>query len=445
MSSQELRRSGGVHLTVPMERYMLKCGTELLVSPRPGAPVTALEMHLKGGPSQDPDGREGTAYLTSALLSQGTETWSEEELAAQLEPMGAHIIGSASGLAARVEGKEWKALAAIFADMILRPTFPTDRVKLQKQRLQHRLLVEQENPQAQAGLAFRRLIYGDHWMGRAAYGSLESVAKINSRTLRAHHRRAWVSNRATLAVCGDVKGPEVKRLFDRLLKGWKSGRDLKLRKPVFPKRGTRVALERADRRQVHIFMGHIGIRRSDPDYPALVVLDHVLGTGPGFTNRIARRLRDEQGLAYTVYASIASSAGVSPGTFTAYIGTAPENVSLAIGGFLEEMRRIQDERVSEDELELVKSYLVGSFPMGYERAARRASYLIASRIHAFPDDYLETLPRAFEAVTPADVQRVARKHLHPGSCCLSASGPVSKKELRGALRGQARISELIDS
>ena len=82
----------------------------------------------------------------------------------------------------------------------------------------------------------------------------------------------------------------------------------------------------------------------------------------------------------------------------------------------------------------MKGYLIGSFPMGYERAARRASYLIASRIHKFPDDYLETLPQAFEAVTPADIQRVAKKHLHPGACCLSASGPVKKADLRAALR-----------
>jgi zinc protease len=131
---------------------------------------------------------------------------------------------------------------------------------------------------------------------------------------------------------------------------------------------------------------------------------------------------------------------VSPGTFTAYIGTSPENVSTAIAGFLEEMRRIQEEPVSEAELELVKGYLIGSFPMGYERAARRASYLIASRIHNFPDDYLETLPRAFEGVTPEDIQRVAQKHLHPGRCCLSASGPVSKKELSDALRGTGLLA-----
>jgi len=435
MNALELRRAAGVHLSVPCERYELNCGVELLVSPRPGAPVTALELHLRGGPSQDPKGKEGTAYLTSALLSQGTETWTEEELAAQLEPMGAQIIGSASGLAARVEGKEWKALAAILADMVLRPTFPADRVKLQKQRLQHRLLIERENPQAQARLAFRRLVYGDHWMGRAAYGSLETVAKINSRTLRAHHRRAWVSNRATLAVCGDVDGRAVKRLFDRLFRDWAPGKTLKPRKPKFPKRGSRVSLHRADRRQVHVFLGHLGIRRADPDYPALVVLDHILGTGPGFTNRIARRLRDELGLAYTVNASISSSAGVGPGMFTAYIGTSPENVDTAIEGFLREMRRIQTERVSEAELDLVKGYLIGSFPMGYERAARRASYLIASRIHKFPDDYLETLPQAFDAVTPADIQRAAKKHLHPGACCLSASGSVKKTDLRTALRG----------
>ena len=128
MTTQARRPSGGVRLSVPVERYELKCGASLLVSPRPGAPVTALELHLKGGPSLDPAGKEGTAYLTSALLSQGTEKWSEEELAAQLEPMGAQIIGSASGLAARVEGKEWRSLAAILAAHLVGATL-TDKRK----------------------------------------------------------------------------------------------------------------------------------------------------------------------------------------------------------------------------------------------------------------------------------------------------------------------------
>ena len=89
------------------------------------------------------------------------------------------------------------------------------------------------------------------------------------------------------------------------------------------------------REQVHVFLGHPGIRRDDPDFYKLSVMDHVLGTGPGFTDRISRKLRDEQGLCYTVSASITSSAGLEPGHFSAYIGTSPQNVARAIEGDVE--------------------------------------------------------------------------------------------------------------
>jgi zinc protease len=163
-----------------------------------------------------------------------------------------------------------------------------------------------------------------------------------------------------------------------------------------------------------------------------VVMDHVLGTGPGFTNRISRVLRDEQGLAYSVNASIHSTAGILPGMFTAYIGTSPKNVKTAAHSFLREMRRIQDEAVPKDELDLAKSYLIGSFPLGFERAARRVSYLVSAEVHRFPADNLERLLRAFASVTSEDVQRAAKKHLFPERCAFAAAGPIAKADLAKA-------------
>jgi zinc protease len=158
-------------------------------------------------------------------------------------------------------------------------------------------------------------------------------------------------------------------------------------------------------------------------------MDHVLGTGPGFTNRISRKLRDEMGLAYSVSASIHASAGLLPGLFTAYIGTSPEHLATAARGFLEEIRRIQTELVGKEELEVAKSYLLGSFPLGFERAARRASYLISAELHGFPENHLEQLLAEFGAVTAAEVRRVARAHLFPDSSCIAAAGPVKRGEL----------------
>ncbi|MBI5362308.1 MAG: insulinase family protein, partial [Planctomycetes bacterium] len=280
-------------LELTIERFELACGAVLLVSRRAGAPVTAVHAHVRGGPAQDPPGLEGTAFLAGSLVDQGTRDFTEERIAEQLEPCGGELAGDASGIHGSIAGGEWKLLLRVMTSMLTKPTYPAEKVALHKQRLLDRLLVERDDPRAQGGLVFRKLVYGKHWLGRAAYGTLASVKKIELAHLRAHHSANGVAKRAVIAVCGDVDPKAVKRELDRLLARWKPGTSLATEPPRFPERGVRVDAFPAERQQVHLYLGHLGIARSHPDYAALVVMDHVLGTGPGFTNRIARILRDE--------------------------------------------------------------------------------------------------------------------------------------------------------
>jgi len=418
---------------IPVERFELSCGAVLLVSVREGSPVTAVDVHVRGGPSLDRPGLEGTSFLVGGLADQGTERHDEAELAALLEPAGGELSGDAGGLSGTIVAGEWKLLLRLASEIVTTPRFPAAQVRRQKERLLQRLRNEGADPHRRAALQFRRMVYGDHWLGRPPYGTIESVERIEGCHLRAYHSRNWVGRRGVIAVCGDVEPEEVRRHLDRRLRGWNPGRPLQNRKAELPELRPRVSVIRADRQQVHLYLGHLGIRRSDPDYPALVVLDHVLGQGPGFTNRVSRRLRDEEGLAYTVSAGITASAGLLPGTFTAYIGTSPDCVVRALRGFREEIVRLQEEPVPEAELEVAKSYLVGSYAIGFERASRRASYLVSAEVHGVPSDDLQQLPRRFAAGTPEEVRRAARAHLFPDRCCVSAAGPVRLDELKAAV------------
>ncbi len=418
---------------LPFERFELSCGATLLVSPCAGAPVMAVDMHVRGGPSLDPAGFEGNAALVGGLLAEGTKQHDESEIATLLEPAGGEISGDSNGLNGSIKSSDWRLLLKLMSEQLVTPSFPTKGIKRQKQRLLQRLRVEAADPRQQGANHFRRMIYGDHWLGRPAYGTPESVERIERKHLLSYHKRNWVGCRGVIAVCGDVEPEEVRRFLERSLKQWAPGKPMQKRSLSIPEPRAQVHVVRAKRQQAHLYLGHLGIRRSDPDYAALVVLDHVLGQGPGFTNRVSRILRDELGLAYSVSAGIAGSAGLTPGTFTAYIGTSPDQVIVALQGLLHEVRRLQDELVPEHELEVAKSYLIGSHAMCFERVARRAGYLISSEVHGFPSDYLERLPRDFAAVTSKEVQRVARKHLMPDKCCLSVTGPVSARELKRAL------------
>lgn len=427
------RRRAIPKLSIPIQRFELSCGAVLLVSPRPSAPIAAVQIHVRGGSSRDPAGREGMAFLAGALADQGTARFDEEEIVAILEPEGGEIAGDAGGLSGAIVNERWELLLEMLVEMLTSATYPAVEVARQKQRLLDRLLVERDDPRLQGGLMFRKLVYGDHWLGRPARGTLESLPRITPKHLVEFRKANWIGRRTVIAVSGDVDGAAVKRVLEKLLARWPAGERAVPEPPRFPPVARRTGVFSAPRQQVHVYLGHLGIARNDPDYAALVVMDHVLGTGPGFTNRMSRKLRDELGLAYTVSANIHGSAGLLPGMFTAYIGTSPEHVETAVRGFVREIRLLQKELVGKEELDVAKSYLIGSFPLGFERSARRASYLVSAEVHGFPEDHLEQLLARFAAVTAADVRRVARAHLFPDRSCVAAAGPLQASSLARAI------------
>lgn len=411
---------------IPVERFELACGARLVVSPRPGASVCAVQVHLRGGNSLDPDGKTGLAHLAGRLVDQGTRASSEEEIAARLEKAGGSLAGGATGIAGQVANERWEVLLEQLGECLTAPTYPQDKVERHKQRLIDRLIVDHQDPRSRGAQLFRALVYGSHWLGRPEQGVPESVRRVARTDLARFHARNWCGKRALIVFCGDVAPAKVRRLLERALARFPAGAELGPPNLAFPAKTARVASFPAERQQAHVFLGHLGITRTHPDYAALLVMDHVLGTGPGFTNRVARRLRDELGLAYTVHASISSSAGVLPGTFTAYIGTSPENLATALGGFRREIERIQRQLVPKDELELAKSYLLGSFVIGFERAARRVQTIVSAERNRLPDDHLVQLVRAIASVRADEVRRVARAHLFPYQSCLVVAGPVKK-------------------
>ncbi|MEO0651637.1 MAG: pitrilysin family protein [Planctomycetota bacterium] len=401
-----------------------------------------MQLQVQGAFAADPLERVGTAHLTGALVPEGTRRRTDRDLADALEPRGGSMAGDSGGCSGSIAGAHWEVLADALAEVATEPTYPRPEFLRRKANLLDRLAVDADDPRVQGARLFRGLIYGDHWLGRPERGTVETVEAIERRHLTAFHRRAWVARRATIAVCGDVDPAAVAQRFERNLSDWEPGRPAPPLDDRFPRPKRQVSVFRAPRQQVHLFLGHLGIRRDDPDYAAVAVLDHVLGTGSGFTNRIARRLRDDEGLAYSVHASQHDSAGRLPGMFSAYIGTSPEHVESAVRGMVEEIDRIRREPVAEDELALARDSLIGSFVLAFERARARASHMLFADRMGFDASELEEFPRRVAAVSADDVLRAARRCLRPAELCLAGAGPLTKKRLTLALTEALEAAEL---
>jgi zinc protease len=420
-------------LVVPAVRHELSCGARLVVSPRRHSPVCAIAVSIDAGHWLDPVGLDGLAAFAGSLAVEGTARYSESRIADLLEPHGGSIVGDAGSVTASIAGPNWRTLVAVVGEVLMAPTYPLDRVERQREILLDRLRIDEDEPRVQVARLFNELVYGTDGLGRPRRGTVETIGRITRDDLLAFTHEHVVAGRAIIGVCGDVDPDLVRAEFEHALAQWPRGHPAPPIPSQFPPLATRIAAWPAERQQVQLVAGHLGITRLDPRYAAAVVMDHVLGTGPGFTDRISKRLRDDEGLAYSVSANLASSSGRAPGAFQAVIATSKEKVRAALRGFVEEIERIRRERVSADELHLVRQYLSGSFVLGFEKATRRAAHVVNAERFGLPDGHLDRFLEDLVTVDEDAVLACARELLHPEHLVVAAAGPLTESELRAAL------------
>lgn len=401
----------------------LPSGLTLLAVCNPRVQTYACVVSLDVRPGDEPAERSGLANLVGECLDEGTRHHDALGLAAAAEALGAVMEGNHRGGVVMCPATSHKEATALLREMVLDAEFPGREVRRVQGEILTEIKAEDDDPRAVAARRFRKEIYGEHPLGRPTQGAAKSVAKLKPKDLRQFHD-TWFRPAGGYVA---ASGPEpTGKTLDRLEKAFGGFRGKAPKHVVMPD----VALARSSRdvhlpmsrEQVHVYLGHVGIRRTHPDFYVLSVMDHVLGTGPGFTSRCSRRLRDEQGLCYAVSAGITGSAGEEPGTFTAYIGTSPEHRQKAIDGFLDEIRRIRVEPVSAQELQDVKDYLTGSFVFGLERNSNLAAYAIRARRFGLGFDFLHRYPGIVRSITAEQVREAAERHLHPDRLLAISAG-----------------------
>ncbi|MEC8252327.1 MAG: pitrilysin family protein [Planctomycetota bacterium] len=400
----------------------LKSGLTLLAVHNPGVQTFACAVSLDTRVADDPVAMPGVANMVGECLDEGTARYDALGLAAAAEELGAMLEGNHRGGAIICPATQQQKATDLLRQLVMEPTFPAREVRRVQAEVMTEMQAELDDPRTVAARRFRAEIYGDHVLGRAMQGTLESVAAIKPKHLRDYHR-TWFRPRAGYVAASGPFEPE--EMLDRLERAFRGLRGAAPEHSQHPEVELGVASDQhlaMPREQVHVFLGHKGIRRTEPDFYKLSVMDHILGSGPGFTSRCSRKLRDEQGLCYSVSAGISSSAGEEPGTFTAYIGTSPEHRERAVAGFLAEIDAIRKQPPSADELQDVKDYLTGSYVFALERNSNLAAYAIRARRFGLGYDFVERYPDLVRAVTVEDVREVAERHLHPDRLTIVSAG-----------------------
>lgn len=391
-------------------------------------PTFHLHFLVKGGGLADPPDKRGVAMVTASLLREGTKERTSRQIAEQLATLGASLSASASpssgesGVSVSGLSEKLDATLAIAADVIRNPTFPQVEIDKFKTRFASQVQYQRSLPGFIAQERFLSAVYDQH-PGSLIIPPDDVVAGLQSSDLAAYHSAVYRPNNTMVLAYGDVTLKDLVAKLERAFGSWEKAevREPKL-PPLSPPEKARVYIvNRPGSVQTSLRVGALGIERRSEDYFALVVANHILGGGPA--SRLFMNLRENKG--YTYGASSTFSGSTFPGIVAAVTDVRTEVTEGAMRELMYEIKRLADEPVSKQELENAKRALIGRFALSLDSPQSLLSNLATQKIYGFPDDYWDTYPKFIEAISPQDIQRVAKKYYAPDRLQIVAVGDAS--------------------
>ena len=397
-------------------REVLPNGIVLLVAERPAVPIVAVRVLMRAGAVYDPPDRAGLANLTGAVLTRGTAKRTGPELDSAIEFVGGSLQAGAArdGLTVSLaaQKKDLTLGLDLVSEVVLTPAFPEAEVARKVSEIQAAIKRSEEDPNTVAARALSRLVFQGHPYASPVEGTRESVARLTRDDVVKFYGEHARPDTTIVAVVGAVTVDEARREIMARFGSWaRPTHPLPSVPPATASASTREETITRELTQTTIMFGRQAIGQTDPDYFPLAVASYVLGGGSA--SRLYTRVREESGLAYSVYSWVSpwrhgASFAVSAQTRTAEV---PKVVVM----IREELARMGRAPVGDRELALAKQYLIGSFPLRLDTSGKVADFLVAVEDRGVGLDYPDRYKERIGKVTAADVQRVAAKFFPPSS------------------------------
>ncbi len=415
-------------LHIPSQTMTLPNGLTVVVSPRDKLPVAAISVRFKVGSAYDPEDKAGLADMTARLLDKGTTTRTATAIAEELDFLGARLDASTGGTGSTVSlsllAKDIDRGLHLLVDILHDSHFET--AELERERLMMLSQIQQRrvNPRQVVSEVFREELYGDHPLHRPISGYASTVSQITRDDVLAFYQRFYVPNNATLVMVGDFSAARMLALIEQAFGGWQArpSEQVSLPQPA-PTRGKVVRIVDMDVNQSYVQFGYLSVRRADPEFADIRAMNYILGGG-GFVSRLTRSIREEQGLAYSVFSDFVGGSQF-PGFFYAGLQTKIDTTSQALKSLFAVINDMKQVPVGIDELTDMKLYYEGSLPRRAESYGQVAGLLLDRDFFGLPDGYWELEIRQVQQLTPQKIQQLAQRYLDTDNFVLAL---VSKRQ-----------------
>ncbi|MGH7773288.1 MAG: M16 family metallopeptidase [Candidatus Binatia bacterium] len=415
------------------ERSLLENGLVLLTSEQRALPMVTFNLLIEAGSRYDPAGREGLANLTARLLTYGTRNRTALQISETLDFIGAGLSTGCGEELATVSvtllKKDLDTGLNLLAEVLTASVFPPEEIDRQKQSVIASIKAKGEDPGEIAQVKFLEALFPQSPYGRPVEGTEDSVKRIERASLADFYERFYRPNRAILAVVGDISHQEMVQGLAKAFQSWeKKGLAKEPPAPSSPGPANVIRINK-NLTQANIIIGHEGVPRGHADYYAIQVMNYIFGGG-GFSSRLMDSIRNERGLAYSVYSSLDAEKNV--GSFQITMQTKNETAEEAIRIAMEEIRRIREQGVSGEELKAAKDYLIGSFPLRLDTNQRVANFLAQVEFFELGLSYPDRYPELIRSISQEDILRVAKRYLQPEKFIVVIVANQEKTKVKGS-------------
>ena len=414
-----------------LERDRLPGGVTLQLVQQHELPLVQVTLVITGGTKLDAN-QPGLASFTTRMLTEGAGARDANALQGELAFLGAQLFANAGTdaftVSLNVPKRTLGEALDLLGDVVLRPTFRTADVRRQRDLRLAGILQRRDNANVLASLAFNQVVFPTgHPYHQSSDGDSASTAKLDSAGVRAFYEQTFVPERARFVVVGDVTVPEMRALLNRRFGAWTRGAVPRTMAAVTakPVSNTQVKIYLVDKpnaAQSVIYLGAPGADRLSPDYPALMVMNTILGGS--FSSRLNSNLRETKGYTYGISSRFAWAPSAGPFTISSGVRTGVTDSALV--EIFKELKTLRDLAVDAAELDRAKAYVALGVPQRFETNAQVAAQLVDLGMYSLPLASLGDFVARVNLVGSADVQRVARQYLPEATATLVVVGDVSK-------------------
>jgi zinc protease len=410
-------------------RDTLGNGVVVLAKETRTTPAVTILVGVRAGAYYDPPGLEGTAALAARVLDRGTDTYTQTEIADELDSRGASLSVMAGRhqltVSATCLADDFDAIFSLVADVTRHPLFEPPEVDMRRAELLTAILQDEDDPSAVAVDVLMSRLYPAHPYGRRPRGTQQTVERITREDLVAFHRQWFTPEGTTIVVVGDVDADAVFRSAARAFERWEAPRAPEPILQPIARSGDRhcEVVSMMNKAQTDIAYSFVGLRRSDEDYYAGWVMNNALGQY-ALGGRLGDSIRERQGMAYYVYSTL--DASLAEGPLMIRAGVSAADVERTIASIDHELTMLVSDGLTAKEFEESQSYLIGSIPRQLETNAGIAGFLLSAELHGLGVDHDQQLPGLIGAVSLNDANRVASRLLDPLRAAIVVAGPYEK-------------------